>query len=216
MTCWLVFPALRACPRAWLRQWDVGWGPEVLLVQVLPGCTCLLQLSPGVFPFPALAGSVPAGQEFLLSFLPWLWLTEAVDSRCSSVQQCWKAALAWTPQLAAVPANGHSSGWMLWIREAPAFCSSCWQRVQHVTTQEAPATFSCYFLKLWLCLAAPAPAQLWRGMLLLLSSGDFNSSYWTLQLLIALACFQLKVIPGQACWNSCFCAAVLASYSSSC
>lgn len=33
----------------------------------------------------------------------------------------------WTSQLVAVPANGHSSGWMLWIREARASYSSCWQ-----------------------------------------------------------------------------------------
>lgn len=53
-----------------------------------------LHLLTATFPFPGLAGPVPAGQEFLLPLLPWLWLTEAMDSRCSSAQQCWKAVLA--------------------------------------------------------------------------------------------------------------------------
>lgn len=87
---------------ALLPGWASGMWGEALrwslcpfgLMQTIQGCTCSLQLSPGTFPFPGLAGSVPAGQEFLLSFLPWLWLIEAMDSRCSSVQQCWKAALA--------------------------------------------------------------------------------------------------------------------------
>lgn len=206
MSCWLVSQSL---PCSLTGAGGVGGGPGVIPVPVWTdagntGLHVLAAVLTRRLPIPC---CVPAGQEFLLSSLPWPWLSEAVASRCSSSAVLEGSPGWWTPQLGTVPANGQ------WLDALDERCSCFLQLL--LTEGSAPANFSCCFLKLQLCPAAPAPAQLWWEMLLLLSSGDFSSSYWTLQLPIALASFQLKVISGPACWNSSFLVAVVASYNSS-
>lgn len=134
---WAADLFLRACPAPWLGQGEwgeaLGWSLCLFgLMQVIQGCTCSLQFSPGAFPFPAVCQQ-DRSSCCHLSLGPGyqrLWLAGA------PLQQCWKAALA-DGHHSLVQFQLMASDWMLWMRDARASYSSCWQRVQPQLTSVA-------------------------------------------------------------------------------